>query len=111
MDPLEDPDYTLSVRVQDLGGALETSLSGNAIVHIVVQQNLWVNPGPITVKEHLKETYPLVIAKVWWDAKCRPVKVHSLYLLCIQLLTFPLWPLPSLFGFRSSLMSLTPSTS
>uniref|UniRef100_A0A8C9WY80 Cadherin 17, LI cadherin (liver-intestine) n=1 Tax=Sander lucioperca TaxID=283035 RepID=A0A8C9WY80_SANLU len=64
VDPLEDPDYTLSVRVQDLGGALETSLSGNAIVHIVVQQNLWVNPGPITVKEHLKETYPLVIAKV-----------------------------------------------
>ncbi|TDH11809.1 hypothetical protein EPR50_G00064980 [Perca flavescens] len=64
VDPLEDPDYTLSVRVQDLGGASETSLSGNAIVHILVQQNLWVNPGPITVKEHLKETYPLVIAKV-----------------------------------------------
>ncbi|XP_034730426.1 cadherin-17 [Etheostoma cragini] len=64
VDPLEDPDYTLSVRVQDLQGASETSLSGNAVVHIVVQQNLWVNPGPITVKEQLKETYPLVIAKV-----------------------------------------------
>lgn len=64
MDPLEDPDYALFVRVQDLGGASETALSGNARVHIVIQQNLWVNPGPITVKEHLKETYPLVIAKV-----------------------------------------------
>lgn len=64
VDPLEDPDYTLSVRVQDLGGASQTALSGNARVHIVVQQNLWVNPGPITVKEHLKETYPLLIAKV-----------------------------------------------
>ncbi|XP_054477494.1 cadherin-17 [Anoplopoma fimbria] len=64
VDPLADPDYTLTVRVQDLGGALQTALSGNTRVHIVVQQNLWVNPGPITVKEHLKETYPLVIAKV-----------------------------------------------
>ncbi|KAK5922345.1 hypothetical protein CgunFtcFv8_019617 [Champsocephalus gunnari] len=64
VDPLEDPDFTLSVRVQDLGGASETALSGNAIMHIVVQQNLWVNPGPITIKEHLKESYPKVIAKV-----------------------------------------------
>uniref|UniRef100_A0A3Q3IDD3 Cadherin domain-containing protein n=2 Tax=Monopterus albus TaxID=43700 RepID=A0A3Q3IDD3_MONAL len=64
MDPLEDPDYTLLVRVQDLRGASETALSGNARVHIVVQQNLWVNPGPITVKENLVETYPLTIAKV-----------------------------------------------
>ncbi|XP_075965601.1 cadherin-17 [Anarhichas minor] len=64
VDPLEDPDYTLTVRVQDLGGASQTALIGNTRVHIVVQQNLWVNPGPIIVKEHLKETYPLVIAKV-----------------------------------------------
>lgn len=68
MDPLEDPDFTLSVRVQDLGGASETALSGNAIMHIVVQQNLWVNPGPITIKEHLKESYPKVIAKVRRDS-------------------------------------------
>lgn len=67
VDPLEDPDYTLTVRVQDLGGASQTALSGNTRVQIVVQQNLWVNPGPITVREHLKETYPVVIAKVRWD--------------------------------------------
>lgn len=68
MDPLVDPDFTLIVRVQDLGGVSETALSGNTEVHIVMQQNLWVNPGPITVKEHLREMYPLAIAKVGWDA-------------------------------------------
>lgn len=69
IDPLGDPDYTLFVRVQDLGGESETALSGNARVHIVVQQNLWFNPGRITVKEELQETYPLIIAKVKWMNK------------------------------------------
>ncbi|KAM8869376.1 cadherin-17 [Spinachia spinachia] len=64
VDPLADPDYTLTVRVQDLEGASQSALSGNTRVQIVVQQNLWVNPGPITIREHLKETYPVVIAKV-----------------------------------------------
>ncbi|XP_071376349.1 cadherin-17 [Centroberyx affinis] len=64
LDPLEDPDFTLIVRVQDLGGASENALSGNTRVNIVVQQNLWFNPGPITVKEHFATTYPMVIAKV-----------------------------------------------
>ncbi|XP_028986162.1 cadherin-17 [Betta splendens] len=63
-NPLEDPDYTLLLRVQDLGGASPTALSGNAKVHVVVQQNLWVNPGPMTIAEHWKQTYPVVIAKV-----------------------------------------------
>lgn len=70
MNPLEDPDYTLLVRVQDLGGLSETALSGTTRVQIVVQQNLWVNPGPITVKEHLQEMYPMVITKVWWNTRC-----------------------------------------
>ncbi|KAM3873332.1 cadherin-17 [Diretmus argenteus] len=64
MDPLEDPDFTLIVRVQDQGGASENALSGNARVNIIVQQNVWVNPGTITVKEHLAASYPMVIAKV-----------------------------------------------
>ncbi|GLD63630.1 cadherin-17 [Lates japonicus] len=64
VNPLEDPDYTLIVRVQDLGGESETALSGNTRVHIVVQQNLWFNPGPIIVKENLLGNYPMVIAKV-----------------------------------------------
>lgn len=78
MDPLEDPDYTLFVRVQDLGGASETALSGNARVHIVMQQNLWANPGPITVKEHVKETYPLVIAKVCWDGHANSAQISQI---------------------------------
>lgn len=64
VDPMEDPDYTLIVRVQDLGGASANALSGNTYVKIIVKQNLWANPGPITVKEHLMESYPYVIAKV-----------------------------------------------
>ncbi|CAL8247189.1 unnamed protein product [Lota lota] len=64
VDRLGDPDYTLIVRVEDLDGASENALSGITRVNIVVEQNLWVNPGPITVREHLKELYPMVIAKV-----------------------------------------------
>lgn len=64
IDPLEDPDFTLIVRVQDLAGASVNALSGNTKVHIVVQPNVWVNPGPVTVREHLDTSYPVVIAKV-----------------------------------------------
>ncbi|KAK0144295.1 Cadherin-17 [Merluccius polli] len=64
VDPLGDPDYTLIVRVEDLNGASENALSGNTRVNIVVERNLWINPGPITVQEHLKGSYPMVIAQV-----------------------------------------------
>lgn len=63
-DPLEDPDYTLIVRVQDLGGMSENALSGTTRVQIAVLPNLWVSPAPITVRENLEETYPVVITKV-----------------------------------------------
>lgn len=81
MDPLEDPDYTLIVRVQDLGGTSETALSGNTRVHIVVQQNLWVTPGPITVEENLRGIYPLVIAKVRWDAHANSAQTLTIPIL------------------------------
>lgn len=64
LDPLKDPDYTLVVRVHDMGGMSENALMGSATVHIVVEQNLWFSPGPITVSENLKETYPVVIRQV-----------------------------------------------
>ena len=63
-DRLADPDYTLIVRVEDLEGVSENALSGITSVKVVVEQNLWVNPGPLTVREHLKTQYPMVIAKV-----------------------------------------------
>lgn len=69
MDPLGDPDYTLIVRAQDLGGMSDTALSGNTRVQIVVLENLWVNPGPVIVQEHLKGAYPLAIAKVSLNAR------------------------------------------
>ncbi|XP_033836798.1 cadherin-17 isoform X2 [Periophthalmus magnuspinnatus] len=64
IDPVEDPDYTLIIRVQDLGGESVNALTGSTYVNVIVKQNLWINPGPITIKEHLKETYPHIIAKV-----------------------------------------------
>ncbi|XP_061811044.1 cadherin-17 [Nerophis lumbriciformis] len=64
INPLEDPDYTLFVRVQDMAGASEMALSGNTRVHIVVQPNLWVNPGRLSVTEHAEGSYPRVLTKV-----------------------------------------------
>ncbi|KAG7282188.1 hypothetical protein CRUP_034935 [Coryphaenoides rupestris] len=64
MDPMGDPDYILMVRVEDLAGASENALSSITRVQIVVEQNLWVNPGPITVKEQGEGPYPMVIAEV-----------------------------------------------
>lgn len=64
INPTEDPDYTLIVRVQDLGGESPNALSGSTYVKVIVKQNLWVSPGPITIKEHLKEAYPHIITKV-----------------------------------------------
>lgn len=67
LDPVEDPDYILFVRVQDLDGATATGLSATAKVYIIVQPNLWVNPGPLTIEENLKGDYPRVVAKVSWN--------------------------------------------
>nr|XP_057940809.1 cadherin-17 [Doryrhamphus excisus]XP_057940810.1 cadherin-17 [Doryrhamphus excisus]XP_057940812.1 cadherin-17 [Doryrhamphus excisus]XP_057940813.1 cadherin-17 [Doryrhamphus excisus] len=64
LNPLGDPDYTLFVRVQDMGGASDTALSGNTRVHIAVQPNLWVNPGRISIEEHGEGSYPRIVTKV-----------------------------------------------
>ena len=64
LNPLEDPDFTLIVRVEDMGGESVNALNGNARVKIVVQENLWVNPGPINLREQLKGIYPMPIGKV-----------------------------------------------
>ncbi|XP_045081951.1 cadherin-17 [Coregonus clupeaformis] len=64
LNPLEDPDFTLIVRVEDMGGESVNALNGNARVKIAVQENLWVNPGPINLREQLKGIYPMPIGKV-----------------------------------------------
>ncbi|GAA6098870.1 cadherin-17 [Tachysurus ichikawai] len=63
LNAILDPDYILIVRVTDLGGAL-SALSSIARVNIAVTQNLWVNPGPVTIKENLIAVYPKLIASV-----------------------------------------------
>ncbi|KAG5271851.1 hypothetical protein AALO_G00184830 [Alosa alosa] len=58
-----DPDYTLIVIAEDMGGA-PNALSGTTRVNVVVRQNLWVAPAPITITENLKGEYPMLIATV-----------------------------------------------
>ncbi|KAG5857002.1 hypothetical protein ANANG_G00013900 [Anguilla anguilla] len=64
MNPADEPDYILIVRVQDLEGASENAFSANAKVTVVVKQNLWRSPGPVTIRENLEAEYPMKIAQV-----------------------------------------------
>lgn len=63
VDATVDPDYTLIVRAQDMDGA-QNALSGTTRVHIAINQNLWVNPGPVTIRENVKGEYPMLITTV-----------------------------------------------
>ncbi|KAL2083939.1 hypothetical protein ACEWY4_019457 [Coilia grayii] len=63
LDATTDPDYTLVVRAADLDGA-PNALSSTTRVNVVIRQNLWINPGPLTIRENLKEDYPMKIATV-----------------------------------------------
>ncbi|XP_062404703.1 cadherin-17-like [Sardina pilchardus] len=61
VDAITDPDYTLIVKAEDMGGALN-ALWSSTRVDVVVRQNLWKKPEPIALKENLK--YPMPIATV-----------------------------------------------
>lgn len=108
VDPLEDPDYTLIVRVQDLGGMSENALSGTTRVQIGVLSNLWVSPGSITVRENLEETYPLVIAKVRQKSLICAWKYKHTHVCILQLART--WPHVLHLWSRSKPTSLTLST-
>ncbi|XP_052003519.1 cadherin-17-like [Xyrauchen texanus] len=60
----QDPDYALIVRVEDMGDGAPYSLSTTTRVNIAIIQNLWVNPGEITIKENLEGEYPMHVASV-----------------------------------------------
>ncbi|KAJ8353883.1 hypothetical protein SKAU_G00214500 [Synaphobranchus kaupii] len=60
---VDDPDYTLIVRVQDLEGASENAFSAHAKVNVVVKDNLWHAPGPIRIRENLEAEYPMKLAQ------------------------------------------------
>lgn len=94
IDPVNDPDYTLYVRVQDQSGASDTALSGNSIVHVVVQQNLWRNPGPIIITENLEEEYPLKIAEVQYKYSEDTLNtLRLIYCTSVDVLFTPPWVL------------------
>ncbi|XP_036414174.1 cadherin-17 [Colossoma macropomum] len=61
---IQDPDYTLIVRAEDLGGGTPNALSSTTRVNVAIIQNLWVRPEPITIKENVLNEYPMLIASV-----------------------------------------------
>ncbi|MCI4391369.1 hypothetical protein PGIGA_G00133450 [Pangasianodon gigas] len=64
MNVIQDPDYTLIVRVEDLGGGAPGALSSVTRVNIAVIQNLWISPGPINIMENLLVEYPMLLTTV-----------------------------------------------
>ncbi|XP_026780075.3 cadherin-17 [Pangasianodon hypophthalmus] len=64
MNVIQDPDYTLIVRVEDLGGGAPGALSSVTRVNIAVIQNLWISPGPINIMENLVAEYPMLLTTV-----------------------------------------------
>ncbi|XP_015213238.2 cadherin-17 [Lepisosteus oculatus] len=67
LDPQIAADYTLIITVRDLEGLSESALSGSTRVNIVVKENLWVAPSPITIKENSTEQHPVQITQVQWN--------------------------------------------
>ncbi|XP_059423900.1 cadherin-17-like [Carassius carassius] len=61
---LQDPDYALIVRAEDLGGGAPNALSSTTRVNIAVIQDLWVSPGPITIRENMEGEYPMYLTTV-----------------------------------------------
>uniref|UniRef100_A0A8C1YI84 Cadherin 17, LI cadherin (liver-intestine) n=1 Tax=Cyprinus carpio TaxID=7962 RepID=A0A8C1YI84_CYPCA len=59
---LQDPDYALIVRAEDLRGGAPNALSSTTRVNIAIIQNLWVSPGTITIKENFEAEYPMYLA-------------------------------------------------
>ncbi|XP_060756900.1 cadherin-17 [Neoarius graeffei] len=64
LNVMQDPDYTLIVRVEDLGGGAPTALSSITRVNIAVTQNLWISPGLLPIMENLKTDYPMLLTTV-----------------------------------------------
>ncbi|KAI5092270.1 cadherin-17 precursor [Silurus meridionalis] len=64
LNAIQDPDYVLIVRVEDLGGQAPGALSSITRVSIAVTQNLWFSRGPISVVENLKVDYPMLLTTV-----------------------------------------------
>ncbi|MFT7816248.1 cadherin-17 [Arapaima gigas] len=64
VNPSEDPDYILIVKVEDMEGQSENAFSGNARVNVVVKQNLWFISGPIAIVENDEGPFPKEITQV-----------------------------------------------
>lgn len=67
MNLLQGPDYALIVRVEDLGGNSPNARSNTVRVDIAIIQNLWINPGPVMIRENLQAEYPMLLVSVSLD--------------------------------------------
>ncbi|XP_074056324.1 cadherin-17 [Macrotis lagotis] len=67
LDPFKNTNYNLMVSVMDMGGQTENSFSDIVPVNIVVKENIWKAPGPISIMENSTKPHPLQITQVHWN--------------------------------------------
>ncbi|XP_043833661.1 cadherin-17 [Dromiciops gliroides] len=67
LDPFKNAQYDLVVSVMDMGGQSENSFSDTTSVNIVVEENIWKAPAPVSIKENSTEPHPLKITQVRWN--------------------------------------------
>ncbi|XP_062045487.1 cadherin-17 isoform X1 [Lepus europaeus] len=67
LDPAKNPSYKLMVSVKDMGGQSDNSFSDTASVDILVKENIWKAPPPVTIVENSTEPHPFKITQVQWN--------------------------------------------
>lgn len=70
-------EYNLLVQVRDLNGISDTAFSANTKVNIIVKENLWKDPKPITLTENSEVPHPLKIALVQWNEPGAIYELHQ----------------------------------
>ncbi|XP_044280260.1 cadherin-17 [Varanus komodoensis] len=67
LDPEKEAEFLLVVAVNDMAGQSINSFATTTDVHIIVMENLWKSPPPVTIKENSTEAHPKAITKVQWN--------------------------------------------
>nr|XP_006003494.1 PREDICTED: cadherin-17 [Latimeria chalumnae] len=67
LDPEKQDTYSLLVIVKDLQGLSENAFSDTTKVNIIVKENLWQPPEPISISENSTDPHPIKITQVQWN--------------------------------------------
>lgn len=67
LDPTKNPSYNLVVSVKDMGGQSDNSFSDTTSVDILIKENIWKAPEPVTVIENSTDPHPFKITQVQWN--------------------------------------------